>query len=304
MKNNTFYSHGKLLLSAEYVVLDGALALAIPTKYGQSLIVDPIDKPVLNWKSFDETKNIWFETTFDLKGNTIEGHDLNNDISNRLIEILQASKALNPEFLNSDQGYKIETHLEFPKNWGLGTSSTLITNIAKWANIDPFQLLEKTFGGSGYDIACAQHHNPITYRIAPDKKIVEHTNFNPIFKEQLYFIHLNKKQNSRDGIKHYHENKKNAASAINAINKLTLNMISCQTLDYFQDLMVNHENLIAKLTKQTPVKDIYFKDFDGAVKSLGAWGGDFVLVASKQNPTTYFKAKGFNTVIPYGKMAL
>ncbi|KAA5820596.1 GHMP kinase [Algibacter amylolyticus] len=304
MKNNTFYSHGKLLLSAEYVVLDGALALAIPTKYGQSLIVEPIDKPVLHWKSFDETKNIWFDTTFDLKGNTIECHDLNNAISNRLIEILQASKALNPEFLNSDQGYKIETHLEFPKNWGLGTSSTLITNIAKWANIDPFQLLEKTFGGSGYDIACAQHNQAITYKIAEHKKVVEHSNFNPIFKEQLYFVHLNKKQNSRDGIKHYHENKKNAASAINAINKLTLEMINCQTLDHFQDLMVSHENLIAKLTKQTPVKDIYFKDFDGAIKSLGAWGGDFVLVASKQNPTTYFNSKGFNTVIPYGKMAL
>lgn len=33
---NTIFSHGKLLLSSEYVILDGALALAIPTQMGQS----------------------------------------------------------------------------------------------------------------------------------------------------------------------------------------------------------------------------------------------------------------------------
>ncbi|MEP3839114.1 MAG: GYDIA family GHMP kinase [Algibacter sp.] len=304
MKNKTFYSHGKLLISAEYVVLDGALSLAIPTKYGQYLTIEPIEDPVLHWKSFDEKNSIWYENKFDLKGDTIESLNLNNDISNRLIEILKASKTLNPEFLNTHQGYKVKTHLEFQKNWGLGTSSTLITNIAKWANINPFQLLEKTFGGSGYDIACAQHNKPITYQVADHEKLVKIAEFNPIFKEQLYVVHLNKKQNSRDGIRHYHENKNNAATTINAINKLTLEMISCQKLDHFQDLMTSHENLIAKLTNQTPVKDIYFKDFDGAIKSLGAWGGDFVLVASKHNPIAYFKAKGFNTIMPYTKMAL
>ena len=30
-----FYSHGKLLLTAEYAVLEGVKALAIPTKRGQ-----------------------------------------------------------------------------------------------------------------------------------------------------------------------------------------------------------------------------------------------------------------------------
>ena len=35
------------------------------------------------------------------------------------------------------------------------TSSTLIANLAKWSNVDPYILLSETFGGSGYDIACA-----------------------------------------------------------------------------------------------------------------------------------------------------
>lgn len=39
MSEKLFYSNGKLLLSGEYAVLDGALSLAVPTKYGQLLSV-------------------------------------------------------------------------------------------------------------------------------------------------------------------------------------------------------------------------------------------------------------------------
>jgi len=35
----SFYSNGKLLITGEYLVLDGAKALALPTKYGQGQIV-------------------------------------------------------------------------------------------------------------------------------------------------------------------------------------------------------------------------------------------------------------------------
>ncbi len=51
-----FYSRGKLLLTGEYVVLDGALALALPTKFGQSLKVQPIDSQNIFWKSIDEAR--------------------------------------------------------------------------------------------------------------------------------------------------------------------------------------------------------------------------------------------------------
>ena len=55
----TFYSNGKLLITGEYVVLDGALSLALPTKYGQSLIVESINDQKLVWKSFDEKEDVW-----------------------------------------------------------------------------------------------------------------------------------------------------------------------------------------------------------------------------------------------------
>lgn len=302
----TFRSHGKLLLTGEYVVLDGALSLAIPTKYGQQLTVKPLknQNSILDWKSFDESKTLWFESLFELIKPNIVSATARNEVSQRLTQIINETIQLNPDFLKANQGFEIETHLDFPKNWGLGTSSTLINNIAQWANVDAYKLLENTFGGSGYDIACAKSKNPITYKIEDKKPVVETANFNPKFNNHLYFVHLNKKQNSRDGIKHYHAHKKNTASSLEDINKITQNMINCQTLESFQKLMIAHETIISKITNQTPVKNLLFKDFEGAIKSLGAWGGDFVMVASNKNPESYFKSKGYQTIIKYSKMIL
>ena len=60
----TFYSHGKLLISAEYAVLDGALALALPTKFGQSLTVESTPEDTILWKSISNKGAVWFEAEF------------------------------------------------------------------------------------------------------------------------------------------------------------------------------------------------------------------------------------------------
>ncbi|HBU79591.1 MAG TPA: GHMP kinase, partial [Muricauda sp.] len=62
-----FYSNGKLLISGEYAVLDGALGFAIPSSYGQSLHVTPTTSGFLEWTSLDENDKIWFSAKFDLK---------------------------------------------------------------------------------------------------------------------------------------------------------------------------------------------------------------------------------------------
>jgi mevalonate kinase len=292
-------------------VLDGALSLALPTKFGQSLEVETLTEPKVIWKSFDENGTCWFENSFELKTHEMLKQVQQDDaISKRIIQILKAAKTLNPDFLNSKSGFKISTHLTFPRNWGLGTSSTLINNISQWAHVNAFELLEKTFGGSGYDIACAQNNTPITYQLqsfgcaqGPTKEI-NSVNFNPSFKDHLYFVYLNKKQNSRDGIAAYDANKNNTASVISEINDITNKVISCKTLENFEFLVLQHENIISKIIKHNTVKSVFFKDFEGSIKSLGAWGGDFVLATSKENPTAYFKEKGFDVVIPYDDMVL
>lgn len=299
----TFYSHGKLLLTAEYVVLDGAKALAVPTKFGQQLTVEPISQQQIIWTSLDHNNAIWFEDLFSINEiNT--GYLSRNPISDRLIQILKAIKQLNPEFLISNTGFKITTILEFPKNWGLGTSSTLINNLAQWANVDPYQLLKLTFGGSGYDIACAQNSNALIYQLENNLPTINSLAFKPVFFENLYFIHLNKKQNSRDGIAHYKANRHDLENSIEAINTITSKFIKTETIEELKELIDHHETIISTITNQTKVKDNLFSDFEGSIKSLGAWGGDFILVASKTNPTVYFKAKGFNTILNYKDMVL
>lgn len=306
--SKTYRSNGKLLLTAEYAVLDGAKALAIPTKYGQSLEVNSNSSNSIHWKSYNELGEIWYEEQLVIKS-TLSGLHVtaksDNQITERLYEILKAIRELKSEFLDSNQGYTITTHQDFNRLWGLGTSSTLINNLADWANVDAFQLLEKTFGGSGYDIACAQHNHPITFQLEQHQTpLIELVDFQPSFKQQLYFVYLNQKQNSRDGISAYKKLGKVNLDVIKQINSITKSMIVCQSLSEFQNLVDTHENIISKLIQQSPIKTRIFADFNGAVKSLGAWGGDFVLVASEDNPTDYFNAKGYETVIPYEAMVL
>ena len=307
----TFYSNGKLLITGEYVVLDGALSLAIPTQYGQVLKANPITSKTIIWKSFDYIGNVWYEDKFYFEKEKLIPNHTENLISIKLSEILNSAKKLNSDFLKESHGFEVETKLSFPRDWGLGSSSTLINNIANWANVDAFELLKITFGGSGYDIVCAQHNSPIIYQIIKpsdkskeDKRSISEVDFNPNFKDNIYFVHLNRKQNSREGIEHYKKNNSNILNEISEINDITSKIIDCNQLNEFESLIDQHEVIISKIIKIKPIKNQLFKDFTGSIKSLGAWGGDFVLATSIENPKTYFKSKGFETIVPFKQMVL
>ena len=300
----SFYSHGKLLLTGEYVVLDGAIALAVPTKFGQSLNVNTIEEKELHWKSLDLNGNIWFKDELSLVNLNLESSNPNNEISKRLIQILNAARKLNKSFLKDELGFEIITELEFPNSWGLGTSSTLINNVANWAKVDAYKLLNMTFGGSGYDIACAQHESAITYQLSTSKREISEINYKPDFADKLFFIHLNKKQDSRKGIKIYKDNKTDSPKSISKINNITEQLLKCQSLKKFEALLNEHEHIISELIGIKPIKQDLFKDYKGAMKSLGAWGGDFILVTGTLNDMSYFKNKGYHTIINYNDMAL
>lgn len=300
----TFYSNGKLLITGEYLVLDGAKALALPTKYGQYLTVSSGENREIHWTSFDKDKSIWFQETISFSEIIKYKKSENQSVKATLIEILHEAYLLNPKFLNSSKGYTISTNLTFPKFWGLGTSSTLINNIAHWLEINAFELLKNSFGGSGYDIACAQNDSPIFYQIIDGKPEVEIVNFNPAFSDNLYFVYLNQKQSSNSAIASYYKKQNNLKNVFSKINNITIEISETTTLIKFQELLQLHETLMSDVLEIPIVKNSLFSDFNGTVKSLGAWGGDFVLVVSNENPTAYFKAKGFETIIAYSDMIL
>lgn len=297
----TFYSNGKLLITAEYLVLKGALALALPTKFGQSLTVKSINEPIINWKSHDSDNSIWLKTSITFQ-EIIELQKTEDAIKNQLILILHHAN-LASSFLQNT-GFEVITELTFPRNWGLGTSSTLINNLAQWLQIDGYDLLAKTFGGSGYDLACAAHDNPIIFQLQGNEKIIKKVNFQPDFTDNLYFVYLNKKQNSRNAIASFHNKAQNLSQEIEDCNQITHRMINCNNWEVFTKLLHEHENLLKIILETPTVQELYFNDFKGVVKSLGAWGGDFCLVATQENPTNYFKEKGFEVVISYDEMIL
>ncbi len=301
----TFYSNGKLLITGEYVVLDGAKAFALPTKFGQNLIIEEGKNETIQWKSFDYDGRIWFEDSIPFTSIIRkERFDDKKSIKNILIEILHEAYLMNSTFITNSKGYVIKTELTFPKFWGLGTSSTLINNIAQWLQIDAYLLLKRSFGGSGYDVACAQNDSAILYQLVNEKPIVEKVIFIPNYSDTIYFVYLNKKQSSKTAILSYYGNQKNVEKIIPVINKITQAVINAKDSKSFALEIKKHEIELSSILETQTVQEALFEDFNGVIKSLGAWGGDFIMVISKENPTSYFKEKGFEIVIPYQEMIL
>ena len=307
-----YHSNGKFLLTGEYLVLKGALALALPLKMGQTMTVETVSTPSLQWNAH-QPKGPWFSVILDPKTLDIISCD-NPAKAEKLVQILKASQKLNPDaFSNS---LRFETRLDFDPNWGLGSSSTMIANLAQWANVNPYELLKLTFGGSGYDIACATAEQPLYYQLkteAPEPvegptPTVKPIDFNPPFADHLFFIYQGQKQSSSKEIKAFLEkaNPIDLQQDIEAISEISCAVPKCQSLDEFGMLMQCHERIIARCIGQEPVQK-RFPDFEGVLKSLGAWGGDFILAATewdKNQVKAYFKERGLEVVFGYKEMVL
>lgn len=299
------------MLTGEYLVLEGASALAVPTKFGQDLSVEKIKEPQLIWGSFTNTGDCWFEAVFELPKLRLVQATFNSDsdgsadfIAETLQDILLESRKLNPEFLKSEHGFQVKTNLTFPRDWGLGTSSTLINNIAKWAKIDAFQLLWNSFSGSGYDIANAQYNSPILYEVKNQKPVIQKVDFIPSFSDQLFFVHLNKKQDSKDGIARFKEKREKTNNEIQLVSEISRQLIKQQKLSEFEKLIHEHEKIISSIIELPTVKETIFPDYFGTLKSLGAWGGDFILATGNKDTPQYFKTKGYTTILRYSDMVL
>jgi mevalonate kinase len=299
------YAHGKLLLTGEYAVLDGATALAIPVKFGQSLRVDSWkERGRLSWTGKNENGKPWFLAEFELPGLEILT-TTNNRIAQTLAGLFAACQKQNPDFLSGDEGFKALTQNDFPRLWGLGTSSTLIATLGKWAGVDPYKVLFNTLGGSGYDIACAYAEGPILYRLDHQVPTVEPAVFKPDFAGNLYFVYLDKKQDSRNGIQLYKSGTFDKQLLGRQITGLADRMLRADILTEFEAIMLEHENLIVEALRLPRAKTLYFEDFWGEIKSLGAWGGDFVMATSQrpaEETRAYFKEKGFETVLNWEEM--
>jgi mevalonate kinase len=305
MAKKEFYSRGKLLLTGEYAVVKGAKAIALPAKFGQSLVVSTGRGSDIRWKSKDKDGEEWFSAKISLFDfSPIKCSD--EEIGERLAHLLVSAVRLNSEFLSTWKGIRVETRMEFPREWGLGSSSTLVANVAAWADVDPFELYQETFGGSGYDIACSLSDSPILFQV-DENHIPQFSKVQlpDSVLEHMGFVYSGQKQNTQNALAYIDQNKM-PPKMIQSISSISENLLSNAKLEDWIQSLQHHNDIISDYLQQSPFEENLI-DFDGVIKPLGAWGGDFFLALSSQSRKEmedYFKQKGFSDIIPASDLVI
>ncbi|MCJ8152521.1 GYDIA family GHMP kinase [Chryseobacterium sp. SSA4.19] len=291
------FSPGKLMLTSEYFAMDGALVLAVPTQLGQEFFFEEKDdeKSLVFWEAYHQN-NPWLKAVIDYRNWKIIETNLPSG-AEFILKTLKNVQALSETKFKTNFTYHLRTNLQFPADYGLGSSSTLMNNLAEWAKIDPFHLNKISLGGSGYDIAVAKEKSAVLFQSVPEIKY-EKVDFNPSFKNDLIFIHLNQKQDSREGISFY-RSKNKSQKLVNEFSDITRKVLLCNELENFSELMLIHEQKISDFLEIPTVTDRFFADCPVFVKSLGAWGGDFVMTSKFDGFKDYFWGKDFKTIFEW-----
>lgn len=302
----SYSANGKLLLTGEYLVMDGATALALPLSANQTLNAQLTGDTILDWSAYD-SNGLWFHGKYSVPDfNIIFSEDIEK--ASFLQIVLRAAASLNPDHIVM-QGFNITTTLNFDRHFGFGSSSTLISLIAKLFNTDKFRLHKLVSTGSGYDVACAEVNHPILFKRNSERELtITPVDFNPPFTEKLFFVYLGEKQDTNAEISQYNSIKKeNLISEIAKITDITFKLIKANDLTTFASLIEQHEQIISNMLQRASIKVIKFSDFKGFIKSLGAWGGDFVLVGSPLGEAyvyEYFGLNGYKTIYRYRDLVL
>ena len=295
-----FKSHGKLMITGEYFVLHGAKSLLLPTKFFQDMTVSTFNEEALVlWESYDQNNNKWFSAEFDLPNLSIRGSETKEKIF--LKKILDFVAKKKPNIFENNSGINIKTRMDFNRSWGLGSSAILINNLSNYFGLDPFEVSKNVTNSSGADIASTKISKPIIFSNNEKKPYYKEVHFNPPFSKNLLFVYLNKKQSSEKEVEKF-KKIRIEDDEIRTISEITNQVLRCKKIDDFNDLIEKHESIISSKIKKETVKNTLFKDFNGSIKSLGAWGGDFVLACGHNNLKNYFKNKGFGISYSFNEM--
>jgi mevalonate kinase len=288
-----YYASGKLLLFGEYLVLNGSGALAIPLKYGQKLSVEKNGTSLFNWISSVDG-NTWFSASFSGDLQLVNSSD--EKTANKLLLLLNVIKETKPELFLT--GFNFHIDANFPLDWGLGSSSTLVSCLAQWSACDPYLLLEKTFGGSGYDLACAAATKPILYEKTLHQSVPVY--LFPKVTSKLLFVYSGRKQDSESEVRKF-TSMDISSEQIELMNKIVLSAIKSTQIEAFEDEIIKSEALLSEILKTPTIKEEKFSDYPYQIKSLGAWGGDFFMATYRKESEAreYFRDLGFSVQFNY-----
>lgn len=284
----------------------GAKALAVPLRYGQRMVVKAApDEDLISW----ETKvcnQPWFSAEFLLPDLVIQNCS-DHHTAVFIQKLLKSATELHNEKEIQHTGWKVGNFIDFDINWGLGSSSSLVSNVAWWFNVDLYSLYRKLYKGSGYDVFCSRAEKPIVYNMTGENPDFHEVDFDPSFRDHLYFIYLGRKQDSQKSVKNFRTSYSHDDRMICEISKLTDRLIGSESLDDFMYTVRLHEELMSEVLQIKGVRQEQFSDFAGEIKSLGAWGGDFVLAASPldyKEVKEYFSRKNLPVVFQWEEIVI
>lgn len=302
MNTQEYFSHGKLLITGEYFVIQGALALALPVRFGQSLSITPANHGLIEWKSHSRGQ-LFMHTVFDRH---FKIKNTNNHQASQFVQLLlQKASSLSGNKLIFTEGFDIETNTTFDISWGMGSSSTFIANMAQWFQVDPYTLQWSVSNGSGYDIACTIHAKPVLYCLKDKTPNVQKVNFSPVFKDNLLFVYSGHKELTESNISKFNHTHMFSGADIQAMTKLTRDIHKTNDFELFDLLVQKHNTMVSKaLGLKNPFETINYR-FDGTIKPLGAWGGDFFIALSQQGAgyiKNYFLDKGYLTFFSFDEL--
>jgi hypothetical protein len=301
LRTGEYYSKGKLLISGEYLVLQGAKALSVPLKFGQAMkVTETPDPGVILWETYVLDKR-WFRAEF--HGRELEIRDASNSRKAFFIrQLLKAGLKYQPSFFSGKEGCCIQNRINFDLEWGLGSSSSLVSNLANWFDVDLYRYYRESFDGSGFDVFSARADTPVIYQLVGDVPVVEKTKLHPSVTEHLYFVYLGQKQDSQESVRLFKESAIPDPDLIRAVSDLTVAMIGAEDPEYFTELMRQHERLVSGILGRPTARQLMFSGFKGEIKSLGAWGGDFIMVCTFLSPDevrSYFKEQKLDVVFSW-----
>ena len=276
------------MLCGEYAVTIGIEALALPVSLGQWMYVWEFDSPGggdrLIWEAKEKDGSTWLNESFALPLETMEAETEKSSERDRSREVLHSMLSMVAEgFWKTGKSYRIETQLEFDRSSGLGSSSTMVANFARFAGLDAQKVQQKVLGGSGYDVALAELGKGLVFWKNAEVANWDAWKLSADLTSKWKIVFLGKKQNSRnaladvkgklmeiekdDFLMHQLQQVCAAVKMANQVPMLEAGLEMWQAI------------LAMSLGLETPYQHFKFQPTKGGLcKWLGAWGGDMLLI--------------------------
>ena len=264
------------MLCGEYAVLCGALAIAFPTKFRQCMEVEYREgSGNVHWQSYDFEGFQWLRCSFH-PNDDCSTHPLKN-VLNPIMAMLRYVQQQKPDAMPADQDITFRVKASFRKEWGLGSSSALIANIARWSGVDPWELMQLSFPGSGYDVAVAFHGKALMYKIDSGHRNIRFLDYVPAWLDDFRVVFTGKKVNSRDSVNENRSMFHKLEPHVEELDRIAMGLLTADSCQEACALLQRYESILSRELEMEPGARL-FPAYTGTIKSLGAWGGDAILV--------------------------